>query len=116
MGTGKKSRAGRIALYGIVLIAAMVLTFFISYFSVSKLYSGYLNKKDAQEQSEEEQSALLEAEENVANCGFTMVYLDDPETEEVDYSLLRIFNELTCEMSIIQIRVNSQGTLSYEFY
>lgn len=116
MDNSKKSGAGRIVRFMIGLMAALVVTFFVSYFSVSRLYSSYLDKKDAEEESAEQATALVEAEENVKNCGFTMVYLDNPDTAEVDYSLLRIFNERTSEMSIFQIPTDSQVTLSDEVY
>lgn len=116
MDANKDNKAARIVVKGIVFILALVATFFISYFCVGKLYSDYLNKKDAQKAQEEEAAALLNAEENVASCGFTMVYLDNSQTEAIDYCLLRVFNELSCEMSIFQIPTDSQVTLSDELY
>lgn len=112
----KKSRAGRVGLFLIALLFALIVTFFVSYFSVSKLYSEYLDKQDAEEEQAEKEAAFKEAKKNVENMGFTMVYLDDPDTEQVEYSLLRLFNEGTGEMSIFQIPTDGKVTLSDEVY
>ena len=112
----KKSKGGRILIFLIGVLLAMVVAFFAAYFSVSKLYSNYLDKKDAQEVAEEQKDALAQAKKNADKIGFSMVYLDDPDTEKVDYSVLRMFNERTGEMSIFQIPVDSQVTLSDQVY
>lgn len=112
----KKSRGGRILLFLMGVLLAMVVAFFAAYFSVSKFYSDYLDKKDAQEEEAQKKEVLAAAKENIKNMGFTMVYLDDPDTEKVEYCLLRFFNESTGEMSIFQIPTDAQVTLSDEVY
>lgn len=111
-----KSNGGHILRFLTGLLLAMIVTFFAAYFSVSKLYSDYLDKKDAQEEAAEQKTALAQAKKNVKNMGFTMVYLDDPVTEKVEYCLLRLFNEGTGEMSIFQIPTDAQVTLSDQVY
>lgn len=112
----KKSRGGRILLFLFGLLLAMVVAFFAAYFSVSKFYSDYLDKKDAKEEEAQQKEALTAAKENIQQMGFTMVYLDDPNTEKVEYCLLRFFNEGTGEMSIFQIPTDAQATLSDNVY
>ena len=117
MEKNKKSKKG-IRLFGwtVGFIAALVLTFFISYFAVSYCYTAYLDKQAGNSDEAEETTEQADPQENVDNCGFTMVYLDDSSTEKVDYCLLRVFNELSSKMSIFQIPTDAQVTLSDTVY
>lgn len=117
MEENNKSRKGlRTAAKVLGFMAALVLTFFISYFAVSKCYSAYLDKQSGDDEQEEVTTEAVDPQENVENCGFTMVYLDDPYTDKVDYCLLRVFNELSCKMSVFQIPTDAQVTLSDDTY
>lgn len=117
MEENRKNRKGlRIVAWILGFIMALVLTFFISYFAVSKLYGAYLDKQSGDDEQEEAATEAVDPQENVDNCGFTMVYLDDPYTDKVEYCLLRVFNELSCKMSIFQIPTDAQVTLSDDTY
>lgn len=117
MEENKKSNKG-VRVFGWIVgfIAALVLTFFISYFAVSHFYTAYLDKQAGNDEEAEATTEEVDPQDNVDHCGFTMVYLDDPATEKVDYLLLRVFNELSCKMSIFQIPTDAQVTLSDEVY
>lgn len=93
-------------------IVILIVVFFLSYFCVSKLYSARLDKKNAQEKAKEEEEAQSQAEESAENFSFTMMYLDNEDTEKVDYCSLRAFNRVDQEMSIFMIPTDSTVTVS----
>lgn len=106
------NRGVRILIKILAFIFLLILTFLLSYCGVSKWYTNRLDKRDAAQKKAENETAQIEAEESVENCSFTMLYLDNPETEEVDYCALRVFNRLNQEMSIFMIPTDSTLTLS----
>lgn len=106
------NRGVRILIKILAFIFLLILTFLLSYCGVSKWYTNRLDKRDAAQKKAENETAQIEAEESVENCSFTMIYLDNPETEEVDYCALRVFNRLNQEMSIFMIPTDSTLTLS----
>ena len=112
MNDKKNNPAVRMLLRILIFLLLMVLTFLLSYFGVSKWYTNRLDKKDAAEKKAEEKTAQVQAEESVKNCSFAMLYLDNPDTEEVDYCALRVFNQMNCEMSVFMIPSDSEVTLS----
>lgn len=96
----------------LAFIFLLIFTFLLSYCGVSKWYTNRLNKRDAAQKQAEDETAQVEAEESVENCSFTMIYLDNPDTEEVDYCALKVFNRLNQEMSIFMIPTDSKLTMS----
>lgn len=108
------SRAVRILIKIAVFMLLLVLTFFLSYFGVSTWYESHLDKKAEDEKKAQEATAQIQAEETVKNNTFTMMFLNNPDTEQVDYCALRVFNRLNLEMSIFMIPSNSKVELSEE--
>lgn len=106
------NRGIRILIKILAFIFLLIFTFLLSYCGVSKWYTNRLNKRDAAQKQAEDKTAQVEAEESVENCSFTMIYLDNPDTEEVDYCALRVFNRINQEMSIFMIPTDSKLTMS----
>lgn len=106
------SRPVHLLIKFVIFILLMVATFILSYCGVSKWYTSHLNKKDIAKKEAEEKTAKLHAEENAANCSFTVLYLDNPDTEQVDYCTLRVFNRASREMSFFMIPTDSKMTMT----
>lgn len=103
----KPERAIRIVLVLAILVLLLIVVFCISYCSVSEWYKNRLDAKDEALKKAEEATAQALAEESMENCVFTMLYLDDPDTGEVDYCALQIFDHLNQKMSIFMIPTDS---------
>ena len=116
MNTREKNRAVRILMKMGLFLIAMIFVFFLSYFCVSRLYGSYLDNKDKKTQEKEQEKAQEQAEESVQSCEFTAVYLDDTDTEKVEYCLLRVFNRATGQMSVFQIPTDSKVALMGDVY
>lgn len=106
------SRTVQLLIKFAIFMLLLVLAFFLSYCGVSKWYTSHLNAKDAAKKKAEEETAQIQAEENAKNCIFTALFLDNPDTEEVDYCALRVFNRVSREMSIFMIPTDSKVTLT----
>lgn len=105
-------RAVRLLIKFVIFILLLVLTFFLSYCGVSKWYTNRLNEKDAEREKAEKATAQLQAEESAEKCSFITIFLDDPDTEEVDYCGLRVFNRVNREMSVFMIPTDSNVTMT----
>ncbi|MDO4555058.1 MAG: LytR C-terminal domain-containing protein [Lachnospiraceae bacterium] len=108
----KSGGAVRFLIKLLIFAAVLVLVFLVSYTAVGRWYAQRLDEKDAATQEAEEATAQQQAEETVENCEFTMIYLDDPETEEVEFCALKVFHRMNQELSVFMIPTDSQVTMS----
>ena len=108
----KKNTAGSFLMKFFAFILLLIGIYFLSYFGTSKWYSAHLDKRDVEEQEKADIKKQNRAEKSAEKCKFQMVYLDDPATEKVDFSLLRVFNRMSGNMSVFMIPADSEITLT----
>lgn len=87
----------------VVLLFLLVLTSMITYTSVRFIYGQRYQKKNSQVEYDEEST-----KDNL----LTAVFLDDPDTPEVDYIALRDFNTNANKVNIIMFPTDAVVTLS----